>query len=373
LESFDLAIRQTCGGACVLRIRIRIFWTTFCGPGITVRFTDQSSGQITSWRWSLGDGTVVEGAGAEARDFTHTYRTPNSSGYTVVLALKWPGGKPVIEEKSGVVTILSCSEAANTELSEAKKAIQGCLDAAGKKVLDAPATGWDGSRGKATAGGGSTDAADYLRVWKYFKAMYEVDERGNIAILRAPPVSLTVLPASAGPLAGAELRPIQPIIPRGTPTLTQAITAAALLILVLVAALVFLLRHRNSLSLGQPHQLPPQVRALREIDELQAEGLYERGAVKEFYRRFTGILRRYLEVLKGFPAPGCTAEEIAEHLPGEEDGRLAHLLKWADLVKFAGLEPTPARKDEDVKTAVSYIERTGLARTEDHGPVAPGC
>lgn len=147
---------------------------------ITVRFTDQSSGQITSWRWSLGDGTVVEGAGAEARDFTHTYRTPNSSGYTVVLALRWPGGKPVIEEKSGVVTILSCSEAANTELSEAKKAIQGCLDAAGKKVLDAPATGWDGSRGKATAGGGSTDAADYLRVWKYFKAMYEVDERGNI-------------------------------------------------------------------------------------------------------------------------------------------------------------------------------------------------
>lgn len=145
---------------------------------ITVRFTDQSSGQITSWRWSLGDGTVVEGAGAEARDFVHTYRTPNSSGYTVVLALKWPGGKPVIEEKSGLVTVLSCSEAANTELSEAKLAIQGCLRAAGKTVLDAPAAGWDGGRDEITAGG--IDAADYLRVWKYFKATYEVDDRGTI-------------------------------------------------------------------------------------------------------------------------------------------------------------------------------------------------
>ena len=200
-----------------------------------------------------------------------------------------------------------------------------------------------------------------------------VDDLGNKVILRAPPVSLTVLPTSAGPSAGAELRPIQPIIPRETSVLTRAFTAGALLLLLLVAAVVFLSRRRNSLSMEQSQQLPPHVRALREIDELQAEGLFELGAVKEFYSRFTGILRRYLEVLKGFPASGCTAEEIAEHLPAEEDMKLACLLKWADLVKFAGLEPTRERKDEDVKMAVSYIEGTGLARTGDHGPAAPGC
>jgi hypothetical protein len=200
-----------------------------------------------------------------------------------------------------------------------------------------------------------------------------VDDLGNKVVLRAPPVSLDVLPTSDGPSAGAELRPIQPILPRETSTTTRAFSLGALLLLVLVAALVFLLRHRRSLSVEPPHRPPPHARALREIDELQAEGLYEAGAVKEFYRRFTGILRRYLQGLKGFPASGCTAEEIAEHLPGEEDGKLAHLLKWADLVKFAGLEPTPERKDEDVKMAVSYIQRTGLARTGDHGPVAPGC
>jgi PKD repeat protein len=144
---------------------------------LTVRFTDQSSGDITSWRWNLGDGTIVQGAGGDARDFTHTYNTPNSSGYTVVLALKWPGGKPVLEEKA-VVTVLACSEAANTELSEAKLAIQSLLSAAGGTALDAPVAGWDGSSGKVTAGG--IDAASYLRVWKYFKAAYDFDDHGTV-------------------------------------------------------------------------------------------------------------------------------------------------------------------------------------------------
>ena len=144
---------------------------------LAVRFTDQSTGQITEWRWNLGDGTVVQGAGSDARDFTHVYNVANSSGYVVVLTVRGPGGKDDKEEV-GVVTVLSCSEAANTELSEAKLAIQGCLSAAGKSALDAPAVGWDGSWGKATAG--NLDAADYLRVWKAFKATYDFDDHGTV-------------------------------------------------------------------------------------------------------------------------------------------------------------------------------------------------
>ncbi len=44
----------------------------------TVRFTDESSGEITSWRWNFGDGPAIEG-GEELRDITHTYTVPNSS------------------------------------------------------------------------------------------------------------------------------------------------------------------------------------------------------------------------------------------------------------------------------------------------------
>lgn len=140
---------------------------------LTVRFIDQSTGDITSRRWNLGDGTVVR----DERDFTHTYNVPNSSGYVVVLTVSGPGGK-ADEEKVGAVTVLSCSEAANVELSEAKLAIQACLSAAGRTTLDAPVPAWDGSRGVVTAGG--FDAADYLRTWKSFKATYEIGPDGTV-------------------------------------------------------------------------------------------------------------------------------------------------------------------------------------------------
>jgi PKD repeat protein len=144
---------------------------------LTVRFTDQSSGEITSWRWSLGDGTVVKGVSDEVRDFTHEYKTPNSSGYIVLLTVRGPGGTDD-EEKSAIVTVQSCPEAATTEVNQAKKAIQACLSAAGKTALDSGVLAWDGSRGQVTSGG--KDAADYLGVWKTFRATYIVEVDGDI-------------------------------------------------------------------------------------------------------------------------------------------------------------------------------------------------
>jgi len=143
---------------------------------LTVRFTDRSSGEITSWRWNLGDGTIVEGSGEDSREFVHTYKVSNSSGYIVLLTVRGPGGKdPHAEE--GVVAVYSCSEAANVELNQARKAIEGCMGPT-KTPLDKSVTGWDGSRGEVTAGG--RDAADYLGVWKTFKATYDVDVYGSI-------------------------------------------------------------------------------------------------------------------------------------------------------------------------------------------------
>jgi len=143
---------------------------------LTVRFTSQSSGEITSWRWNFGDGPAVEG-GEELRDVTHTYETPNSSGYIVLLTVRGPGGEDQ-QVGEGLVAVYSCSEAANVELNQARLAIEGCLTAAGKNVLDSPVQAWDGSNNMVMAGG--EDVADYLGVWRDFKATYAVDEYGDI-------------------------------------------------------------------------------------------------------------------------------------------------------------------------------------------------
>jgi PKD repeat protein len=144
---------------------------------LTVQFNDQSSGEITSWRWNFGDGTVIEGSDAALRNPVHTYQTPNSSGFIVSLTVRGPGG---VDQKSepDIVAVFSCSEAANVELNLAKLAIKACLSAAGKTVLDSAIVGWDGSPGMVTAGG--IDAADYLGVWKTFKATYDMAQDGTI-------------------------------------------------------------------------------------------------------------------------------------------------------------------------------------------------
>ena len=144
---------------------------------LKIQFNDQSTGEITSWKWNFGDGAVVEGKDENSRNPVHEYTTPNT-GYLVTLTVRGPGGTDRKKEQS-IVTVFRCSEAAVAELTQVKAAIRSCLDAAGVS-LNAPVAAWNGSPGVVTAGG--FDAADYLDVWTQedFKATYEVAQDGSI-------------------------------------------------------------------------------------------------------------------------------------------------------------------------------------------------
>lgn len=143
---------------------------------LKIQFNDQSAGEITSWKWNFGDGTVVQGKDENSRNPIHEYITPNT-GYIVTLTVRGPGGMDRKEEQS-IVTVFRCSEAAVAELTQVGTAIQSCLDAAGTQTLDSPVAAWDGSHGVVTASG--VDAADHLGVWKTFKATYEVAQDGSV-------------------------------------------------------------------------------------------------------------------------------------------------------------------------------------------------
>jgi PKD repeat protein len=64
---------------------------------LTVNFTDQSTGSITSWEWNFGDGTM-----SNNQNPIHTYYYPGN--YTVTLTVTGSGGTDV-ETKTGYIVV----------------------------------------------------------------------------------------------------------------------------------------------------------------------------------------------------------------------------------------------------------------------------
>lgn len=192
------------------------------------------------------------------------------------------------------------------------------------------------------------------------------DREGKEGFLQADPVELTVLSNLGKKPEEAQLKPIYGIIP----TTSGAMKYLPWVIIALIACAVgiglflWIKRRRNRRAFGIS-QDPPHTLAKKEIDELESQGLFEKGHVKEFYFRFSEIMRRYLESLRGFPAAEYTTQEIALSIQKQEDRQLLPLLQQADLVKFADLAPTPAKKDDEIKEALSYIRETGAELDRD--------
>ncbi|MBL6978078.1 MAG: hypothetical protein ISR61_03955 [Desulfobacteraceae bacterium] len=192
------------------------------------------------------------------------------------------------------------------------------------------------------------------------------DKEGKEGFLQTEPVKLIVLSNLGEKPEEAQLKPIYGIIP----TTSGVIKYLPWVILALIACaagigLFLWIRRRRNRRAFVISQDPPHTLAKREIDELESQGLFEKGYVKEFYFRFSEIMRRYLESLRGFPAAEYTTQEIALSIHKPQDRQLLPLLQRADLVKFADLAPTPVKKDDEVKEALSYIRETGAESDGD--------
>ena len=70
---------------------------------LTVNFTDQSAGDITSWSWDFGDGAT-----STEQNPTHTYIEPGT--YTVSLTVTGPGGSDT-ETKDDFITVIEQQKA----------------------------------------------------------------------------------------------------------------------------------------------------------------------------------------------------------------------------------------------------------------------
>ena len=219
---------------------------------------------------------------------------------------------------------------------------------------------------------------DQIDSWKTGTlSLAYLDEDGNTQVMTTDPISLTVLSNLGDAPEEAQLRPIQGIIPTGALWLKFLPWGAGLIgVLFILGGVVWWQKKRRIRTLSAELADPPHVRAKKELEDLVLQGLFEKGQVKGFYFCFSEILRRYLEAIRGFPAVELTTEEIALRIGNEQDRMLVPLLREVDLVKFADARPTPARKEEGVRKAFTYIRETSplanAVHSDAHGVISRG-
>jgi hypothetical protein len=126
---------------------------------------------------------------------------------------------------------------------------------------------------------------DQLGPWKTGElSLSYIDKEGKNQVLTTDPVSLTVTSNLGDRPAEAELKPIQGIIPTRPLWLKYLPWAAGLLGILLIMSVLFWWNKRGR---GEKPpvipQIPPHIRAKKEIEELDAQRLFEKGHVKRFY------------------------------------------------------------------------------------------
>ncbi len=142
---------------------------------------------------------------------------------------------------------------------------------------------------------------------------------------------------------------------------------------ILIGAIVFFIlysikrkkKNKPLFSLPQKPKEPAHVIALRELDRIKDEKLWQKGKAKEFYSDVTEVLRIYIEDRFEIPAMEQTTDEILtsfrykRDLIGEKTfTNLSQLLSLADLVKFAKYIPLPDDNNLTLVNSYFFVNET---------------
>lgn len=111
---------------------------------------------------------------------------------------------------------------------------------------------------------------------------------------------------------------------------------------------------------------PAHIIAIRELEHIKSQQLWQRNLVKEYYVGISDTLRRYIEDRYGVDALEFTTDQTLAALKekGFADSRnyeqLKEILNTSDLVKFARFEPLPDENDLMMIHAQFFVNQTKL-------------
>ncbi len=142
---------------------------------------------------------------------------------------------------------------------------------------------------------------------------------------------------------------------------------------ILIGAIIFLIlysikRKKNNkpiFSRPQKPKEPAHIVAIRELDRIKAEKIWQQGKLKQYYSELTEALRIYIEDRFEIPAMEQTSDETIESFQTNRSllsdklfTELSQTLKLADLVKFAKYTPLPDDDSMSLTRAYNFVNET---------------
>ena len=139
-----------------------------------------------------------------------------------------------------------------------------------------------------------------------------------------------------------------------------------LLAAVIIALVIYIFvrwKQNKPLFFAPKPKEPPYVIALRDLEKIKAEKLWQNNKVKLYYTKVTDVLRIYLSGQFGIQAMEQTSEEVLQSLqrveiPEELRTRLREMLTVSDLVKFAKYQPEMQENESALTIVNDFVNCT---------------
>ena len=128
-------------------------------------------------------------------------------------------------------------------------------------------------------------------------------------------------------------------------------------------------RERRSLFTGPSIPDSPYIAALKELETIRNERLWQNNQMKLYYTRITDVLRVYIEARFALQAMEKTSAEIlyelrSKEIEESEYNSLKELLEVADLVKFAKYVATETENENAIPRAIRFVSTTAIMKEE---------
>jgi hypothetical protein len=135
--------------------------------------------------------------------------------------------------------------------------------------------------------------------------------------------------------------------------------------LVLIYIIRKIRRKEPILKRSKPRE-PAHIIALRDLEKLKNEKLWQKEKIKDYYTELTDILRMYLWNRYSIRTMERTSEEILDSLKisdfKDDDAfnTLKEIFYTSDLVKFAKFKPLIDEHEKCLKESFEFVDKTKL-------------